>query len=817
MSDLILNINIPESVKRGSVVLETYAGKIPHLKSRQFSGPLRKVNINGLAGADNLGQADFKLVKDFLDSSKNVQISRHQYILSNAGLYEAARFAAYGCLFYKDRNSPMFQLEEIAFKRALPPDSISLNGVQLSYDRTHMSLKVDEQSGSAAVRDISAKAYVDLDSPEHRLQLVFDYDGDPVRYEDENRNTGDGGCRDFGFEERIVSILRNHGWAHDRAGGFRYEGQSFEKDVSGLVSEGLVVLTNKNTRIVNSGFNDLHVSYGIDWFDIKGSVKAGDETYSIADLISFKGRKDNWVEVNGKTFFLPEALSSALSSKNRSGDGLKLDKTDLVTALEIANETGGRAVQNIEKLTGYESVKPELSPKIQSILRPYQLLGVKWLLSLRRNGFGGCLADDMGLGKTLQVIAYLSDRPMAGTRNLIIVPKTLLVNWCREFAKFSPETSVASYHGAARSIDDALSHKVIVTTYGTVLNDIDKFSVHEFDNLIIDEAQHIKNQSTKIYRAIRLLKARTRLILTGTPVENNINEFWGLMTLVNPAVLSKADPFRKGADNAEAMAKIKRITAPFLLRRLKKDVLTDLPEKQEQVLYCRMGEEQHELYDRMLSSIQYEIKRKNGRFEIKNNSIMLNGLLYLQEICCHPLLLNSQYNTENCSESAKFDQLLDILEELYSAGHKAVIFSRFTRMLKIMEKQLIRLHYNTFYLDGQTSDRMQVVEDFEKSENGLFLISLKAGGTGLNLVSADTAIIYDPWWNPAIEKQAEDRIYRIGQTRNVMIYRMIVEGTIEEKVQNLQKEKSRLYEEILNGHEMPLSMTADVMRDLLMN
>ena len=196
---------------------------------------------------------------------------------------------------------------------------------------------------------------------------------------------------------------------------------------------------------------------------------------------------------------------------------------------------------------------------------------------------------------------------------------------------------------------------------------------------------------------------------------------------------------------------------------------------------------------------------------------MLNGLLYLEEICCHPQLLDKSQNPNGCRESAKFDQLLDILDSLYTSGHKVVIFSRFTKMLKIIEKQVLKRHYNYFYLDGQTNNRMNLVEEFEASETGVFLISLKAGGTGLNLVSADTAIIYDPWWNPASEKQAEDRIYRIGQKKNVMIYRMIVEDSIEEKVQRLQKEKTELYEDLLNGHENPTGMTAEVMRNLLMS
>ena len=818
MSDLILNISISESKKKGRIVLETFEGTIPHLKNKQYSGPLRNANINGIIGVDNFMPAKFEMVKNFLNSPNNVQINKYQYLLSNAGLCELTHLVKYGCLFYKDKGTPMFEVEDISMNAAGNRDYIDLNNIQIAYDKTSLFLKMYVPVKRDVIRRILPKAYVNINEKGHPLELVFDYDDFSVSYDDENRIVGtDNDYRDFGVEEKIVKEVKNCGWNHGRNVGFIYEGKDFSKDVMALVSVGIEVFTDSNTRIVRGDFSDIHVSYGIDWFEIKGNVSVDGEYVDIADLVNFKEKKENWVEINGKMLFLSDTFGSVLKSADISGDSIKLDKSQLLTAVEIAYEVNGGKVIGIEQLTDYDRVELTMDKKLLTILRPYQKTGVKWLLSLNRNGFGGCLADDMGLGKTLQIIAYLTDSIIDGGMNLIVVPKTLLINWNKEFQKFSPETSVLIYHGIGRESADIRKYKVIITTYGTVLNDINLLSDIQFANLVIDEAQHIKNQKTKIYRAIRSLKAKTRLILTGTPVENNIQEYWGLMKLANPIVFSKINPFQKNAENDQVIERIKRLTAPFLLRRMKKEVLTDLPEKQEQILFCKMESMQQELYDKMLASIQYEIKRKNDRYEIKSNSIMLNGLLYLQEICCPPQLLGKEFNPNGCKESAKLDQLLDVLGDLYSSGHKVVIFSRFTRMLKIIENKLTRLHYNTFYLDGKTSKRMQVVEEFERSKTGVFMISLKAGGTGLNLVSADTAIIYDPWWNPAIEKQAEDRIYRIGQTKNVMIYKMIVEGTIEEKVQLLQKEKSQLYADILNGHEIPMSMTADMMRNLLMN
>ncbi len=818
MSDLILNINISESKKKGRIVLETYDGTIPHLKNRQYSGPLRNANINGITSVDNLSLGELELVRGFLDSPKNIQINKYQHIISNSGIWELIQFSDYGCLFYRDKNTPMFQVEKIVLNGEVRINYTTIGNLQVAYDKNDLYILTIDIDDQDVARQIVAKAYVSINIKEHPLDLVFDYDDYSVSYTEKERTIGsDINFRDFGFEERAFQIVKNCGWNYTRDTGFIYAGKDFQKDVSKLVADGIVVFTDNEKRISVGDFSNIQVSYGIDWFDIKGSITIEGEEVNVADLIDLRAKKDNWVEFNGKIIAIPESLGSALKASDKSEDALRIGKDSIVDAIEIAFETNGRKVDGIETLFDFKNVTLDIDKNLLKVLREYQEVGVRWLLSLHKNGFGGCLADDMGLGKTLQIISYLSDSSMDNTNNLIIVPKTLLLNWEKEFKKFSPGTSILIYHGTGRNEKTISQHKVILTTYGTVLNDIDKISDITFDNVIIDEAQNIKNSKSKNYRAVKCLKAKTRFILTGTPVENNIQEFWGLMQLINPTVFSKRKLISKITDNQQKVDKIKRISMPFILRRLKKDVLKDLPMKQEQVLYCKMDAQQRELYEDMLLSIRYEISRKSDRFAIKSNSIMLNGLLYLQEICCHPQLLDKKQNPKGCRESAKYDLLLEVLGSLYESGHKVVIFSRFTKMLKIIEKQILKMHYNCYYLDGKTNDRMKLVDEFEASQTGVFLISLKAGGTGLNLVSADTAIIYDPWWNPASEKQAEDRIYRIGQKNNVMIYRMIVEDSIEEKVQLLQGKKLDLYDDLLNGHESPTGMTAEIMRDLLMN
>ena len=817
MSDLILNINISESRKKGRIVLETYDGTIPHLKNKQYSGQLRNVNINGVEKIDNLSFVELELIKNYLTSSKNVQMNKYQHLLSNSVLRELAQFAKYGCLFYKDKSTPMYQVETVKINGSEERSFITIGNAGIAYNKTELLLRVDEADDDAA-RQIISKAYVNINTKDHPLELVFEYDDFFVNFESEERVVGtNSNYRDFGYEERMVSIVKKNNWNYTKNTGFVYCGKDFLKDISNIISDGINVFIDKKTQIAKGDFSNIQVSYGIDWFDVKGTVEIDGQEVNVSDLFDFRRRKDNLVEFNGKVFALPDSLGTAIKTADKVDDGIRIGKKGIVSAVEIAFDTNGGTINGIDNLIDYSNTAMSIDRKLLSILREYQVTGVRWLLSLHQNGFGGCLADDMGLGKTLQVISYLSDASMKKTKNLIVVPKTLLINWEKEFAKFSPDTEVLVYHGSGRDSEKIAKYKVVITTYGTALNDIDEIQKVEFENLIIDEAQYIKNSKSKNHRAIKSICAKTKFILTGTPVENNIQEYLGLMQLINPEVFSKNSYKFKNVDDVQRVEIVKKITSPFLMRRMKKDVLKDLPLKQEQVLYCTMGKEQRELYDKMLQSIRHEINRKSDKFEIKSNSIMINGLLYLEEICCHPQLLDRTQNPDGCRESAKFDQLFDILDSLYASGHKVVIFSRFTKMLKIIEKQVAKRHYNYLYLDGQTNNRMDLVEEFEASETGVFLISLKAGGTGLNLVSADTAIIYDPWWNPASEKQAEDRIYRIGQKKNVMIYRMIVEDSIEEKVQRLQKDKMDLYEDLLNGHENPTGMTAEVMRNLLMN
>jgi len=816
VADLIININIDETRKKQRLVIETYEGTILNLKSKQFSGQLRNVNLTSVSNVNNLSSSQLQIVKNAFNDTANTQISGNQYIYSVSRLPYLQSIIKYGCVFCKDtRKSPMYNVEQLVLNTA-HDKSVCIRDFSIYQDKTILYIDYDASKIDDKAGEITPLFYIDIYSEGYPSELYFDYGNDFIKADVKDMLLPNGAkYRDYRYEQSTISFIKNNNWKSSGKGLWVYIGSDISHDLQLLERSGIRLYTNSRKKIITTDFSNINISYGVDWFDIKGNLKAGDCELTISKLVDFRKAKEDWVEYNGNILFAPSGLKRINKScLKKSSDNLKISTSDILSAMEVIDYFGNDVSTDYGALSSYQDIQLRLPTNSDSILRDYQRIGVKWLLSLRKNGFGGCLADDMGLGKTLQVISYLSDASQENTTALIVVPKTLLENWRREFQRFAPDISVYIYHGPKRNLATTQNYSVIITTYGTLLNDIDMFRQFVFDHLIVDEAQSIKNSRSKAHRAVRQVRAKTKIIMTGTPLENNILEYWDLMKLANPTRLSYKD-VTKGLSDEQIINKIKRLTRPFLLRRFKKDVLDDLPDKEEQIIYCNFDDSQRTLYDNLLNSIRFELNRKADRYEIKSNTIVLNGLMYLQEVCCHPRLIPREYNLNLCSESAKTERLLAMIKDLYSSGHKIVVFSRFTRMLEIIYKDTVKLHLNVFYLDGSTSNRQNVVDDFENSADGIFLLSLKAGGVGLNLVSADTAIIYDPWWNPAAEKQAEDRIYRIGQKNKVTIYKLIAADTIEEKVLNLQETKKKLFDEVIEGHEMPVSITMEDIRNLL--
>ena len=817
MSDLILNINFKESKRQSALLIETYEGFIPHNKSRQYSGQLRNLNINNIRKADNLSFSQIMFVKDFLNENKNIQVSKYQYLISKDNFQMLQSIAEMQCLFYKDSTNRMNQVDmvHVLFEKTdqlIDCGDFAYNAknheVVLFFDRDNQILLNDFVSKKAIL-------YIELEETPYSGNLVFNYDGLRTPYESKKRQLdGNNKLRDFAFEESIVECLEKAGWELRRSKIFELVGSSLADSVKALLEKDIEIYTHKEELVTSAVIEGFNVGYGIDWFEVDGECEINGKKYDISELVSFASRDGVWTKIDGTIITLPGALARNLKNISVKNKRAVIAKSRIINALELSIDLDG-SLDLTKELTNIENIHTNIDDTICTILRDYQKVGVKWLLSLSNNGFGGCLADDMGLGKTLQTIAYLSDARFTDTNNLVVVPKTLLENWRRELKKFAPGLKVYVYHDMKRSIDEIRLSDIALTTYGTVLNDIDKLKELSFENLIIDEAQKVKNPKSNSYRALKQIKVNTRIALTGTPLENNLREYWALMRLLNPEIMKPYSAITKDIPSNELPRRLRNLTMPFLLRRYKSDVLDDLPEKRVQTLVCDLTDEQRNLYDILLLSIRKEIDRDPDAKEIKTNSLVLKGLLYLQELCCHPMLIPVQYNQNEITTSAKLDLLMDRLQELNINGHKAVVFSRFTKMLEIIRKELTENNINSYYLDGNTKNRMEVVDSFENSDNGIFLISLKAGGVGLNIISADTVFIYDPWWNPATEKQAEDRVYRIGQEKDVTVYKLIASNTIEEKIQELQKMKVDIFEEVVDYRDSPVDISMAELKALL--
>ncbi|MFI0434468.1 MAG: SNF2-related protein [Parachlamydiaceae bacterium] len=460
----------------------------------------------------------------------------------------------------------------------------------------------------------------------------------------------------------------------------------------------------------------------------------------------------------------------------------------------------------------------QIPSTIQASFRNYQIEGIQWLNRLRRMHLNGVLADDMGLGKTLQAITtltqYINDNP--GQKSIVVCPTSLVYNWKEEFSKFSPEIKALAIDGnpaqRKKLLSDMDQFDILITSYTLLQKDIECYKKHPFGYIVLDEAQHIKNRGTRNAQSVKLVQAHHRLILTGTPIENSLDELWSLFDFLMPGLLSSYDRFVEkyirfpsSQQSSKNLETLRRKVAPFILRRMKKDVLSDLPPVSEIVYHCHLSEIQQKLYRSYAASAREELSQlvKNEGFD-RVQIHVLATLTRLKQICCHPAIF-AKDQAEN-GDSSKYDMLLELLQTLMEGRHKTVIFSQYTRMLNIMREDLHKQGIRFEYLDGSSKNRLNIVKKFNEDQDiPFFLVSLKAGGAGLNLVGADTVIHYDMWWNPAVENQATDRVHRLGQKNSVSSYKLITLNTIEEKIVELHNRKRGLVREVVSRDEDMMS------------
>ncbi|MFN3408328.1 MAG: DEAD/DEAH box helicase, partial [Limisphaerales bacterium] len=659
--------------------------------------------------------------------------------------------------------------------------------------------------------------------------------------------------RDLAAENAALARLQRSGFTGpDAQGRLQLSGQNavlnfLAREFPRLEREWTVTLEERLERSTRQNLERIEPKFqitpsGVQWFDLGVVFTAsGGETFSAADIQRLLRSGQSHTRLrNGRIAVLDtgavEELQEVLldCAPEQHAGGYRIRNTQagfLEATLREHTKWQVQAPAAWRDCAARQSgaMKLECPPlgDLETVLRPYQKHGVAWLQFLRENGFGGILADEMGLGKTLQTLAHLR-LPRSGERapHLIVCPTSLVFNWVAEARKFTPELKVLALQGPDRhaQFNRIAASDLVVTSYALIRRDAEKYRNLEFDTVVLDEAQHIKNRQTQNAQAVKAVKARHRLVLTGTPLENSVLDLWSIFDFLMPGYLGTAKDFRERYElpitrekSSEAQARLARRLRPFVLRRLKREVAADLPAKLEQVSFCELTPDQRAVYQQVLEATRNEVLAAEGAAgEARARMVALTALLRLRQLCCDLRLLKPD-GVRPEAASGKLELFSELLEEVIDGGHRALVFSQFVSMLTLLKERLDAEGVKFCYLDGSTTDRAAVVDRFQKNADiPVFLISLKAGGTGLNLTGADTVIHFDPWWNPAVEDQATDRAHRLGQTRVVTSYKLIARDTVEEKILTLQSRKRELIAATLGGEEeFTSALSWDEIRELL--
>lgn len=668
-----------------------------------------------------------------------------------------------------------------------------------------------------------------------KLELVFMYQGEMVRYEETGDiiiSRADGLVRirrNDQEEEEWMQILEEHHCVFIKNGHFKLKISPFDwlhdmvpkLETKGIEFWGEDLLEEYRVNRMAPEYN-LNLVSNNDWLDLKGGVKYGDIQVGFKEILKAVKKEKKYVKLTDGTHGkIPQEwidnyeLFSGLVEEN--GNDLRINEFHVSVINSIfgdveydeLNEKTRRKLKMIQNLDGIPDF--DVPTTLNGELREYQKAGYRWMRFLNNYYLGGCLADDMGLGKTIQTLTLLLEQKKLkpDKPSLIIAPTSLMFNWEAEAQKFAPSLDFYRHVGPKRgkaTTKAFAKHDVILTTYGVLRRDVEDLEKIEFNYVILDESQNIKNPQSQNYKAVLKLNTLNKLILTGTPIENNLIELWAQFNFINPGLLGNQTFFKETFvrdimvnQNPKRVESLKNIIKPFMLRRTKDQVATELPDKMETVIYCDMTDEQRLMYETEKSFYRASLLQKIKQEGVEKSRMkILEALTKLRQICNHPATVSEDYE----GESGKLNTLFDMLEDIVAEKHRVLIFSQYVRMLQLIEEKMKLNDISYVYLDGQTKNRETVVGKFQNDDNiSAFLISLKAGGVGLNLTAADYVFIIDPWWNPAVEQQAIDRAYRIGQKNHVFVYKTIAKGTIEEKIVKLQDQKKGLVSDIITTDE----------------
>ncbi len=790
---LFFSFDLKKSRDLNLIYLETFYCSIKLKKNNQFSGVLKRYdskNYEELTLGEKKILSDLKLenIKSFITyEGKEIEIFK------NISLP----------IFIKEKKS-LFLIEKIIKQEKLDKEKyFCINNLKiffskgiLYYNFSHTNVLEEVNKSITPKIEIKIKG---ISYSKLHFYLEFNYDGDIVKSNDGRTLLKNKLKRNFIYEKNIENIILDNNFKNTKYNLYEGKFENLEKLNEIFSDEDLNLYyfeekVYKKVKIPK--FQKIEKTEKKDCISYDIIYKFSKKNYSIVDEIDFYQKK--WTILKNENLYLlsPKLKKTLVAIENNNlGKEIPWYKRGVLS--DVLKKYG----EKIKETYSYEKISLELPDMILKMLKSYQILGVKWLKYLYLNNVNGCLADDMGLGKTLQVLAFLYDRDIKEKNILIVSPKILVKNWAKEIIKFKFNFSFKIINSAKdfETVSlDKNKKNILITSFGVIRN-LEK-EVEKIDFLIVDEAQNIKNFLSLSYQILNSIKVKNRLLLTGTPIENNVYELIGLMDFLNPNLFDT-----KNFKNNEINKK-KKIVSPFILRRTKEDVLT-LPKKNVENIFLTMQGDQIKLYISLVEKFKKELNEKN-RYRIKDGTLFLKMLMILRQVCCHPGILPPNLNPNNVNESIKFEKLKEILKKSYLKKQKIIIFSQFTSMLKIIEKYLKNENYKYYYLDGQTMNREKLLQEYEQDfDFSVFLISLKAGGVGINLISAQRIVIYDPWWNPAVEEQAIDRIYRIGQQKDVEVYKLYVKGTIEEKIYNLKIVKNQIFKDLLEKQDNLLSLS----------